>query len=178
MVLLAGLFASTWFVTTAFAAHGPRLLEAAGTTAAAAVLVGALVGPAQVAGRLMQFGPLRRVDPLRVAGAATLGHPVAVLALLLGGPAFAPLFALLHGAGGGLMTIARGALPLALFGPVGYGERQGVLMAPTRIAQALSPYLFGLALERWGAQALWLSAALCVAGWIALRRLGMSRGPG
>ncbi|MFM1989599.1 MAG: hypothetical protein RJA99_2556 [Pseudomonadota bacterium] len=170
-VLLAFLFASTWFVTTSFAAHGPRLLEAAGATAAAAVAVGAIVGPAQVLGRLTQFWPLRRADPLKVAGVATLGHPAAVLVLLIGGPAFAPLFALLHGAGGGLMTIARGALPLALFGPVGYGERQGVLMAPTRVAQAVAPYLFGLALERWGAQALWGSAALCVAGWLALRAL-------
>lgn len=173
-VLLAFLFASTWFVTTAFAAHGPRLLEAAGASAAAAVAVGAMVGPAQVLGRLTQFWPLRRADPLRVAGAATLGHPAAVLVLLLGGPAFAPLFALLHGAGGGLMTIARGALPLALFGPLGYGERQGVLMAPTRVAQAVAPYLFGLALEHWGAQALWGSAALCVAGWLALRALPKS----
>jgi predicted MFS family arabinose efflux permease len=167
--LLAFVFASTWFVTTAFAAHGPRMLQMAGTTAAVAVAVGALVGPAQVLGRLTQFWPLRRADPLKVAQAATLGHPAAVLVLLLGGPAFAPLFALLHGAGGGLMTISRGALPLALFGAVGYGARQGWLMAPTRIAQAVAPYVFGLMLERWGAGALWGTTALSVLAWLALR---------
>ena len=168
-VLLAFVFASTWFVTTAFAAHGPRLLEMAGASAAAAVAVGALLGPAQVLARLTQFWPLRHADPLRVARAASLGHPLGAVALLLGGPAFAPLFALLHGAGGGLMTISRGALPLALFGAAGYGERQGWLMAPTRVAQAVAPYLFGLMLERWGAGALWGTAALGLAGWIALR---------
>lgn len=168
-VLLAFVFASTWFVTTAFAAHGPRLLQMAGATAAAAVAVGALVGPAQVLGRLTQFWPLRRADPLKVAQVAALGHPVAVLVLLLAGPALAPLFALLHGAGGGLMTISRGALPLALFGALGYGARQGWLMAPTRIAQAIAPYAFGLMLERWGAGALWGTSALSLLAWLALR---------
>ncbi len=168
-VLLAFVFASTWFVTTAFATHGPRLLQMAGASAAMAVAVGAMVGPAQVLGRLTQFWPLRRADPLKVAQAAALGHPAGVLPLLLGGPAFAPLFALLHGAGGGLMTISRGALPLALFGAAGYGARQGWLMAPTRVAQAIAPYVFGLMLERWGAGALWGTVALSVLTWLALR---------
>jgi MFS family permease len=171
MGLLAFVFAATWFVTTAIAAHGPRVLQAAGAGAAAALAVGALIGPAQVFARLMQFGPLRRVDPLRIARLASLGHPMGVAALLLAGPALAPAFAVLHGAGGGLMTIARGALPLAIFGPVGYGARQGLLMLPTRIAQALAPFLSGVAIERWGADALWGSAALGFAAWLALRAL-------
>jgi len=174
MALLAFVFAATWFITTAIAAHGPRVLQAAGTGAAAALAVGALIGPAQVLARLMQFGPLRRADPLGVARLAALGHPIGVAALLVAGPALAPVFAVLHGAGGGLMTIARGALPLLYFGPIGYGERQGRLMLPTRIAQALAPYLSGLALERWGAAALWGSALLGLSAWLALRAL---RGP-
>jgi predicted MFS family arabinose efflux permease len=174
-VLLAFVFASTWFTTTAFAAHGPRLLQMAGASLAVALAVGALVGPAQVLARLTQFWPLRHADPLKVAKAAALGHPLAVVALLWGGPALAPLFALLHGAGGGLMTISRGALPLALFGAAGYGARQGWLMAPTRLAQALAPYLFGLMLERWGAGALWWSAGLGVAAWLALGAVRPSR---
>jgi MFS family permease len=177
MVLLAFVFAATWFVTTAIAAHGPRVLQAAGAGAAAALAVGALIGPAQVAARLMQFGPLRRADPLRIARLASLGHPLGVGALLLAGPGLAPTFALLHGAGGGLMTIARGVLPLAFFGPVGYGARQGLLMLPTRIAQALAPFLSGLAIERWGAGALWGSAALGIAAWLALRALRRSPPP-
>ena len=78
---------------------------------------------------------------------------------LVGAPA-AALFTVLHGAGNGILTIAKGTLPLVLFGPRGYGARQGLLMVPARFAQALSPWLFGLFLDRWGAGSLWLSAGL------------------
>ena len=46
-----------------------------------------------------------------------------------------------------------------LFGPHGYGERQGLLMVPARVAQAFAPWLFGLCLDRWGAGAVWVIAA-------------------
>ena len=55
-----------------------------------------------------------------------------------------------------------------LFGPAGYGERQGLLMVPARIAQALSPWLFGLCLDRFGAGAMWISALLGLAALAAL----------
>ena len=72
-------------------------------------------------------------------------------------------FGILHGAGNGLLTIVKGTLPLALFGPHGYGERQGLLMVPARIAQAAAPLLFGFVLDRWGTRAMWLSGALSLA---------------
>lgn len=72
------------------------------------------------------------------------------------------------GAGNGILTIAKGTLPLVLFCPQGYGARQGLLMVPARICQALAPALFGLCLDRWGAGALWLSAALVVLAFGAL----------
>ena len=166
--LLAWVFAVTWFVSTAMAAHLPRLLAAVGAAPGAVVAIGALVGPAQVAGRLLEFGFLRRLHPLLSARAAAAMHPVgaAVLALL-GAPA-AAVFALLHGAGNGILTIAKGTLPLALFGTAGYGHRQGLLMLPARLAQALSPWLFGLLLARFGAAALWFSAALGLSALAAL----------
>ena len=169
--LLAYVFASVWFVSTSMASHLPGMLQAAGATLTVAVGVGALVGPAQVAGRLLEFGFLRRVHPLLAARLAALGHPLGVLALLAAGPAAAPVFALLHGAGNGMLTIAKGTLPLVLFGPQGYGARQGWLMMPARVAQAFAPLLFGLALAHWGAQALWLSAALGLSAFVALMLL-------
>nr|WP_218911374.1 MFS transporter [Achromobacter xylosoxidans] len=172
--LLAFVFAATWFISTAMATHLPRMLEAAGATLAAAVAVGALVGPAQVAGRVLEFGLLRRVHPLLSARLAALAHPAGVTVLLMAGPVAAPLFAILHGAGNGILTIAKGTLPLALFGAQGYGARQGWLMLPARIAQALAPLLFGLALDAWGANALWLSGAIGLAACGALMLL---RGP-
>jgi hypothetical protein len=111
-VLLAVIFAATWFISTAMAAHLPRLLELNGATLATAVAVGALVGPAQVAGRLLEFGVLRRVHPLLSARLAAVMHPLgAALLALMGGPG-AAMFAILHGAGNGILTIAKGTLPL------------------------------------------------------------------
>jgi hypothetical protein len=76
---------------------------------------------------------------------------------------------LLHGAGNGLLTIARGTVPLALFGPTGYGLRTGILAAPARILQGGAPLLFGLVLDRAGPlYALLLSGALTGASFLAL----------
>jgi len=166
--LLAFVFAVTWFISTAMAAHLPRLLQAGGATLAMAVAVGALVGPAQVAGRLLEFGLLRKVHPLLSARLAALMHPLGAALLAVLGAPVAMLFALMHGAGNGVLTIAKGTLPLVLFGPAGYGERQGLLMVPARLAQALSPWLFGVCLDRLGAGALWISALLGLSALIAL----------
>jgi len=166
--ILAFVFAVTWFVSTAMAAHLPRLLQAFGATLGAAVAIGALVGPAQVGGRLLEFGVLRHVHPLLSARLAALMHPVgAVLLALLGAP-LAALFAILHGAGNGILTIAKGTLPLVLFGAQGYGLRQGLLMVPARVAQASAPWLFGILLDRFGAGALWFSTALGLAAFLSL----------
>lgn len=125
---LSFVFAATWFISTAMAAHLPRLLQAAGVSLAGAVLVGALIGPAQVGARLLEFGFLRKVHPLLSARLAAAMHPLGVMLFaLLGAPA-AVVFGILHGAGNGILTIAKGTLPLVIFGPQGYGQRQGLLM--------------------------------------------------
>jgi predicted MFS family arabinose efflux permease len=167
-VLLSFVFAITWFISTAMAAHLPQLLQTAGASLGAAVAVGALVGPAQVAGRLLEFGFLRHVHPLLSARLAALMHPLGAAALAIFGAPVAAVFAILHGAGNGVLTIAKGTLPLVLFGPLGYGHLQGLLMLPARIVQALSPWLFGLLLARYGLDAMWASAALGLAALGAL----------
>jgi hypothetical protein len=62
-----------------------------------------------------------------------------------------------------MITITKGTLPLALFGPQGYGRRSGLLSAPARRLQAASPFLFGLLLDQVGIRAVGLSAGLCLA---------------
>src|SRR5690606_40756559 len=119
--LLAFVFAATWFISTAMATHLPRMLEATGATLTAAVAVGALIGPAQVAGRLLEFGFLRQVHPLLSARLAALAHPAGVAVLLTGGPAMASEFAILHGSGCGILTIAQGYLHMAHHGLCGQG---------------------------------------------------------
>ena len=158
--LLATSFALTWFISTAMAAHLPVLLQAQGMTLATAVWLGSLMGPAQVLARLAEYSLLKHVHPLLSARLAAAMHPLAALLLLASGAPAGVVFVLMHGAGNGVLTIAQGSLPLVLFGPRGYGLRQGMLMLPARFVQALSPLLFGLALQSWGAQALWLTAAL------------------
>lgn len=165
---LAFVFAATWFISTAMAAHLPRLLQAGGATLATAVMVGALIGPAQVAARLLEFGLLRRVHPVVSARVAASLHPIGALAFgLIGAPA-AAVFGILHGAGNGILTIAKGTLPLVIFGAGGYGHRQGVLMVPARFAQALAPWLFGICLDVFGVEALWLSSVIGVAAMLVL----------
>ncbi len=174
--LLSFVFAATWFISTAMAAHLPRVLQASGATLAAAVAVGALIGPAQVGARLLEFGALRRVHPLVSARIAAALHPLGVAVIaVLGAPA-AAVFGILHGAGNGILTIAKGTLPLVIFGPQGYGHRQGVLMVPARVAQALAPWVFGLALDRWGAGALLLSGLVGASALAALLMIRVKPG--
>jgi predicted MFS family arabinose efflux permease len=168
MVLLSFVFATTMFVSTAMAAHLPTLLQAHGASLTAAVAAGALIGPAQVGARLLEFGLLRRWHPMSTARLAVVAHPVGAFVLaLLGAPA-AAAFTLLHGAGNGILTITKGTLPLALFGAHGYGARQGLMMVPARFAQAAAPWLFCLCLEHWGGASIALSAALGLAAFGAL----------
>ena len=166
--VLAFVFAATWFNSTAMAAHLPGLLQAAGATPAVAIAAGALIGPAQVAARVLEFGLLRRFHPLASARLAAAAHPLAALCLMaFGGPA-AYAFAALHGAGNGILTIAKGTLPLALFGAAGYGARLGWLNAPARAVQSAAPLIFGAALAAWGLSAVWLTAGIGLLAMAAL----------
>lgn len=176
-ILLSLVFAITWFISTAMAAHLPMLLKAGGATVAVALTAGALIGPAQVAGRLLEFGMLRSVHPLISARIAACLHPLGAISLALFGAPAAVLFALMHGAGNGILTISKGTLPLALFGTQGYGERQGLLMVPARLAQALSPWLFGAFIAQYGINALWISAGMGVIAAVALLRLAPVQTP-
>ena len=160
MIILAYSFAATWFVTGAMAAHLPRLLERAGATPFQAIAAAALVGPAQVAARLVEFFVLRRGHPLISARLASLLFPLGAALLAVVGPGVGAVFAVLYGAGNGLLTIARGTVPLAVFGPQGYGARIGLLGAPARAAQAVAPLAFGLLLDRMGASVIFVSAGL------------------
>ncbi len=174
MCLLAFAFASAWFVTGAMATHLPRILQAGGATPAQAIAFAALVGPAQVAARLAEFALIKQVHPVWSARFAASMHSIGVVALAVLGPPGMAVFAVLHGAGNGLLTIAKGTVPLALLGPAGYGYRQGLISAPARLTQASSPLLFGLLVTRYGADALWFSAGLTL---LALAALCLLRVP-
>jgi MFS family permease len=110
MPILAFFFSATWFVTGAMAAHLPGLFVAAGASSTAAIAAAAIVGPAQVGARMVEFGLLRSLHPVTSARIAAVLHPIgAGLLVVFGDPAVAA-FAVLHGAGNGLITIAKGTL--------------------------------------------------------------------
>jgi len=171
MILLGISFAAMWITSTALAAHLPRILEAAGATKTVAVAAASLVGPAQVAARILEHSVLQRYHPLLSARLATITHPIGFAMLLIFGPAAAYVFTILHGSGNGVISIAKGTLPLAIFGPIGYGRRQGYLAAPSRFGQAAAPFVFALLLEQYGHYVLLFTSGLCVISLVALMLL-------
>ena len=169
MWVLGFVFSASWIVTAAMAVHLPALVMASGATQAQAIAAGALIGPSQVAARVIEVSLLSRFHPLTSLRIALVGHPLGVLVLaLLGGVAPAYLFVILHAGGNGILTIARGTVPLAVFGPENYGLRSGLLGAPARIAQASAPLLFGLLMAPLGLGVLAVSSALMLASLGAL----------
>jgi MFS family permease len=177
MPILIFFFSATWFVQGAMAAHLPGLLRATGASSGAAIAAAALVGPAQVGARLVEFGVLRSFHPVSSARIAAALHPIGAAFLVVFGAPGIIAFALLHGAGNGIITIAKGTLPLALFGPQGYGLRGELLSAPARVFQSAAPFLFGLLLTRIGVEAVWLSVGLCLAALGSLFALHPRRVP-
>src|SRR5262249_13510571 len=105
-----------------------------------------------------------------------LAHPLGAAALLIFAAPAAAALAILHGAGNGILTIAKGTLPLVFFGPLGYGARQGWMMLPARVAQALAPLAFGVAVDAWGAHALGFPGGLGLLAFAALLLLSAPRG--
>jgi MFS family permease len=168
MILLAFTFAAAWSVTGAMAAHMPRILEAAGATTLQAVAAGALFGPAQVFARIIEASFLSRYHPLLSTRLACLTHPIGAAILALWGGGAASAFAIFFGLGNGILTIARGTLPLAIFGPQNYGYRLGIIGAPARMAQAAAPLAFGLLIDAMGSRVLIVSSALSLSALLAL----------
>lgn len=138
---LALAFSANVFIFSALAVHLIPLLQTLGHTAATAVLLAALVGPMQVAGRIGERTLARDAAPQLVGRFvfATLPFGLLVLALL-GTRAWAvALFCLLYGMSNGVLTIIKGTLPRALFGARHYGAIMGALAAPSLLSKAAGP---------------------------------------
>jgi MFS family permease len=149
--LVAAGFAVYAFVPSGLAAHLLAMFGRAGIDPATAVIIGALFGPSQVAARLCEFIFAGNVHPLTMARFALGLLLIGFLLLAIFGFSIpvAIAFALLFGAANGLITIARGAVPLALFGPSGYGRVLGRIAKPFQVMQALAPLVLALVVERW-----------------------------
>ncbi len=141
VVCLASFFTLRWFITSAIAVHILVLLQGIGLTVAEAIVVASLIGPGQVAGRLLEVAVGNRLGLLLRARLGALFFPLGAALLPIGGPVAASVFAVLYGMSNGILTINRGTLPLALFGPNGYATVLGWFAVPVQLAQAAAPTL-------------------------------------
>lgn len=175
-LLVASAFTAYAFVPSGLAAHLLAIFNRAGLDAATVVWIGALFGPAQVGARLIEFSFGRNLHPLWVARFALTVLLGGFLMLALFGFTFATAaaFAIMFGGANGLVTITRGALPLALFGPHGYGRLIGRLAGPFQLMQAAAPLAMAFVVER-GSDPLALAVTACFAAvafgcFLAIRR--------
>ena len=149
-MLVATAFAAYAFVPSGLAAHLLAIFQRFGLEPGTVVAIGALFGPSQVAARLVEFLFARNVHPLVIARFAVCVLMLAFLGLAALGlsPWVAAMFAVMFGAANGLITIARGTVPLALFGASGYGRLIGRIAGPFLVIQAVAPLVLAFVSER------------------------------
>lgn len=170
--ILAAMMTISGTVAALLSVHFIAMLQAGGLSLAAAVATGTLLGPAQVASRIVEMVSGGRHHPMWTLGISVTLSAGGLVLLWLG---FAiPAVALVaYGAGNGLWSIARGTVPLRLFGSVGYAVLLGRLATPSLIAQAAAPFVGALLLDGLGPEGtlsvLVALASANVAGAVALR---------
>lgn len=148
--LLSALLALCGMTTAIVSIHLLNLLQAQGLSLAAAVSLGVLIGPSQVAARLLEMAGRGRHHPLWTL-TASVAAMAAGLGLLASGAGLQGVALMFYAAGSGLYSIARGTLPLALFGPARYAHLIGRLARPNLLAQALAPSIAAFIAARYGA---------------------------
>jgi MFS family permease len=147
------------------------LLEAAGLAGATAVWVASLKGHGQFAGRLVEIFFGRNLKAMTIARIAIGVVPASLVLLFLARGELSQLvaFTLLLGAAQGVITIVRGAVPLALFGAEGYGAVLGVIATPILLVNAFSPAIFALLVDQFGWHtSLYALFGCAIATWIAI----------
>lgn len=140
--ILLAVLSSLWMV------HLMSILTSLGHSLAAAVSLGALIGPAQVGARVVEMMGRGRHHPIWTLLVSTGLILFGFAGLELGLPAAAALIA--FGGGNGLWSIARGALPLAVFGPEDYARIMGQIAMPVLLASSAAPLAGAVLVARIG----------------------------
>jgi MFS family permease len=156
-----------WFTAANATASGfvfqfVPLLTTWGVDMAAILTSVALIGPMQVAGRIVLMCFSARLETREIGTAVVILLPASVLALLCLAhtPVWLGLAAALYGAGNGVMTIARGTAVADLIGHTHYGAINGALTLPTMVAKALAPVVTAVIWSATGDPSLMLWALL------------------
>jgi predicted MFS family arabinose efflux permease len=165
---LATSFAFGAVIFSALSVHLLSTLHAQGLTPAQAVAVAVIVGPMQLAGRIIEFIGAPRLRAVSVGTISMLVMLVALALLLFttGAGWVALAFAALYGASNGVMTIVRGTVPAELFGRQDYGALLGRLAGPAFIGKAIAPVAYAAMAGVAGHDA--AVTALCGLGVLAL----------
>ena len=152
MILFALVMSMNGFIFGVVAVHLVPLFEAVGLTAAMAVWIASMKGVAQFSGRVVEIVFGKNLRAITVGRIALGVLPLSFIVLWFAGGDWRAIlaFTLLMGAAQGVITIVRGAVPLALFGKEGYGTVLGLLATPIVVINAVSPTLFALIVDRWG----------------------------
>lgn len=171
IVLFALIMSLNGFVFGVISIQLVPLLEAAGLAGATAVWVASLKGHGQFAGRVVEIFFGRNLKAMTIARIAIGVVPASLILLFLANGDLSQLvaFTLLLGAAQGVITIVRGAVPLALFGAKGYGAVLGVIATPILLVNAFSPTIFALLVDQFGWQISLYALFVCsIATWIAI----------
>lgn len=166
MLIVSAAFAILGFTLASILAHMVPMLATLGL-GAAAVVIGALFGPAQVLSRLinMVFGSRLSPPMLAVISAGLMVGGIVILGSTGSSLAGALAFAVCLGLGSGINSIAQGSLPLYLFGSEGYGAVTGKMAATRLAAGAAAPFAFAAAMAQFGIEmSLFATAALGAVG--------------
>ena len=141
LLWLTSAFTLAAFVVSGMAAHVVGALRASGLSDGAAVAAASLIGPMQVAGRMLEFAFARKLPAVRVGLASLVTMGLAMLMLLLAGtaPILAFAAACAYGLANGVLSIVRGTVPAELFGREAYGTLMGRLAQPAFFAKAAAP---------------------------------------
>jgi predicted MFS family arabinose efflux permease len=150
--LLLVSFAVYTGIFSALSYHLYPLLTERGFEAAAVVGAIAVIGPAQVAGRIVVSALAGRVPISRLGSVIVAGFPLAALLLLITGSnlLLVYVFAALYGAANGIMTIVRGMAVPEMLTRDGYGAISGAMGAPATAAKAAAPVLGALLWQAFG----------------------------
>ena len=155
LILLALILTLSAGIGSIVVVHLLLMLELKGLAVAAAVSIGTLFGPAQVGARVIEslFGARYHPVWTMIASCAAMAAGLAAI-LMVSGVTLLTLAMIVYAAGYGIMWIARGTLPLALFGSARYPVLMGRLAFPSLIVQALAPFAAALLVERAGIDAM------------------------
>jgi MFS family permease len=149
-VLVALVITISSMISAMLSVHLLTILQAREIALAAAVALGALVGPSQVGARAIEMLISRFYHPIWTKFASAVFVATGV-GLLWGGFPIIAAALIFYGAGIGIESIARGTLPLAVFGEDRYAQIMGRIAMPSLIMQAASPSFGALLIDVYGA---------------------------